>query len=223
MKKLFKEILEELLMILKGRTIDAILPPIIYFIVNRYVDLLTALIIAVSFALVLFIRNRIKHEKSFYAVIGLSGVVVAAVFAYLSDNPSTYFLPDLLTNVLVILLAIYSLMVDRPMAAYASNITRGWPIAWFWRDDVKPAYREVTWLWLGFFTARAVLELWIYLLGSLASLVFVNIVLGLPLLIFILTISYIYGIWRLRRLGGPGVDEFIDGKEPPFRGQTRGF
>lgn len=47
--------------------------------------------------------------------------------------------------------------------------------------------------------------------------------LGWPVTIVVLVLSYVYGIWRLRKLRGPGVDEFITGKQPPYRGQTRGF
>jgi len=38
-----------------------------------------------------------------------------------------------------------------------------------------------------------------------------------------LVISYVYGLWRLHRLGGPGVDEFVGGVEPPWKAQTKGF
>jgi hypothetical protein len=47
--------------------------------------------------------------------------------------------------------------------------------------------------------------------------------LGWPAIIVVLSISYIYGIWRLNNLGGPGVDEFKDNKEPPWDGQKKGF
>jgi hypothetical protein len=39
----------------------------------------------------------------------------------------------------------------------------------------------------------------------------------------VLVLSYIYGIWRLRKLKGPGIDEYLENKTAPFRGQTRGF
>ncbi len=42
-------------------------------------------------------------------------------------------------------------------------------------------------------------------------------------MIAILTISYLYGMWRLHQLKGPGVDEFIEGKEAPFRGKQEVF
>jgi hypothetical protein len=39
----------------------------------------------------------------------------------------------------------------------------------------------------------------------------------------VLVASYIYGIWRLRQLGGPGVEEYKEDKKPPWKGQSRGF
>ena len=86
-----------------------------------------------------------------------------------------------------------------------------------------PAYREVTIFWLFFFIARLSVEVYLYLESTVEELVVANIIMGIPLLITVLTISYIYGIARLRRMGGPGIDEFMDGVNPPYRGQVKGF
>jgi len=59
--------------------------------------------------------------------------------------------------------------------------------------------------------------------GDAAQLAWANTLLGWPVTILVLVISYIYGIWRLRKLGGPGVEEFTEGADPPWKGQTRGF
>lgn len=82
---------------------------------------------------------------------------------------------------------------------------------------------EVSIFWLGFFILRLITEVYLYLFSSVEDLVIANIILGLPITIIVLVISYIYGIYRLHQLGGPGIDEYNDGKEPPYRGQTRGF
>jgi hypothetical protein len=58
---------------------------------------------------------------------------------------------------------------------------------------------------------------------SVDALVWANTLMGMPFTIVILIISYIYGIWRLRTLKGPGIEEFMESKESPYRGQTRGF
>lgn len=51
----------------------------------------------------------------------------------------------------------------------------------------------------------------------------INTLLGAPVTLIILSISYIYGIWRLRKLGGPSVDEFVNNEPKPWKGQTKGF
>jgi len=36
-------------------------------------------------------------------------------------------------------------------------------------------------------------------------------------------LTYLYGTWRLARLGGPSVLEYKEGAAPPWSGQQRGF
>ena len=59
--------------------------------------------------------------------------------------------------------------------------------------------------------------------GHASTLAWANTLLGWPVTIIVLVISYVYGLWRLHRLGGPGVDEFVGGVEPPWKAQTKGF
>ncbi len=223
MKKLFKEIYEELTLVLRGKTLDTFLSPIIFIILYNIFDLLTAAVAASTFAVILLIYRYLIKHKSIYAIIGLLGVILASVFAYISQNAASYFLPDIVTNTFIIGIIVVTLIVDQPLAAYLSHVTRGWPTRWFWREDVKPAYREVTWFWLVYFVLRTLFEVNLYLNDQLEELFLLNTLLGAPLLIVVLVTSYIYGIKRLKGLKGPGVDEFIAMKQPPYRGQNRGF
>lgn len=59
--------------------------------------------------------------------------------------------------------------------------------------------------------------------GNLVKLGWANILLGFPTTLGVLILTLIYGIWRLKNLGGPGIDEFREGKEPPWIGQRKGF
>jgi hypothetical protein len=223
MKKLFKEIYQELVLVLKGKTLDTLLPPIVFLLTLNLFNLNIAIIVSVMLSILLWIYRMIKRDNQKYAIFGLLAVIIASLFAVLNNNPRTYFLPDLLGSGLVLLITIYSLIINKPLAAYVSHFTRGWPLAWFWRKDILPAYREVTWFWLFYFMVRTSVETVLFLSDSIEQLVWFNTIIGFPLLIAILTISYIYGMWRLHQLKGPGVDEFIEEKEPPYRGQTRGF
>lgn len=223
MKKLFKEILSELSIVLKGKTLDTIVPPIVFIITLNFLDLNLSIITSLTLSILIFLRRIYQKETSKYAIFGMVGVLFASFFAFMNQNATNYFISDLISNVLILVLALVTLILGKPLAAYASHLTRGWPIKWFWRKDVKPAYQEVTYFWALMFFIRALVELRLYLDDNVNALVFLNTIAGFPLLIFILTISYIYGIWRLRNLKGPSVDEFIDQKEPPYRGQIKGF
>ena len=223
MKKLVLEIAKELKMVLTGKSLDILLPPIVFLILNNVFSLLVALIGSLFINVLFFAVRIIQRENIFYALGGLLGVIFAITLAYVNNNGSNFFLPDIIGTVILVIITIVSLIIRKPLAIWVSHITRGWDLKWFYREDVLPAYREVTIFWLFFFTTRLSIEVYLYVTSTVEELVIANIIMGFPLLITVLTISYIYGITRLRRMGGPGVDEFMDGVNPPYRGQVKGF
>jgi hypothetical protein len=223
LKQKSNEVWEELKSVLSGSTLDAILPPLVFVIVNALSGLDLAVAAAIGLAVILGILRLFRKQPWFYALGGLLGVGLAAGLALLTREAASYFIPAIISSGLMLLIALISLMIGKPLAAWASHVTRSWPLAWFWREDIKPAYREVTWIWAGFFGLRLTVQIYLYLQGEAAALAWANTLLGWPVTILILVLSYLYGIWRLNRLGGPGVDEFERGKAPPWEGQKRGF
>ncbi|QSX09460.1 DUF3159 domain-containing protein [Alkalibacter rhizosphaerae] len=218
-----KEIKEELQLLLKGKTLDALIPPFVYVVANGFFDLKIAAALAIGSALALMII-RWKSKKTLkYAFFGLLGVLIAAAFAILSDNAVNYFLPNLLTNLGLVVITTFSLVIRKPLAAWVSHISRGWELAWFWRPDIRPAYTEVTIFWLSFFCIRAVLQFLVLIEANIALLFLVNTLLGFPVTGVVVLISYVYGVWRLKKLGGPGIDEYRQNVPKPWKGQTRGF
>jgi hypothetical protein len=218
-----EEILEELRSIFLNKTFDAVLPPLVYAVSNSILGLQIAVILAVTTAFIIFSKRIIKNENWKYSLGGLIGVIFASSLAFLSNNASSYFIPALTSSTLFLLAVVITLLVGKPLAAWASHLSRGWPLEWFWRKDVKPAYREVTIFWAIYFALRLSIQLNLFFSDAVLNLAWVNIILGWPTIIVVLTISYIYGVWRLDNLEGPGVDEFIKGKKPPWDGQKRGF
>jgi len=218
-----KELQEELKTVLSGKTMDALLPPLLFVVLNSRFDLGLALSIAIISALMLSIFRLLSKQNWYYAFGGLLGVIMASGFSFVSGNASNYFLPGILGNVFFLVVSLVSLMVGKPIAAWASHLSRGWSLDWFWRSDVKPAYTIVTWIWSLFILGRVLILVLIYISDQTTQLFIWNTILGWPLTIGILLISYIYGIWKLKRLGGPGIEEFTSGKLPPYQGQTRGF
>ncbi|MGB3160030.1 MAG: DUF3159 domain-containing protein [Carnobacterium sp.] len=223
MKKLFKDIGDELRHFLSGKTIDAIIPPIVYVIGNNLFGLKEGVILALSLASILAVVRILKKEIFLYAVAGIAGVALASGFALIADNAANYFLPKIIGSGALFLVSTISVLIGKPLAAILSHLSRGWNFEWFLRKDVKPAYREVTVVWALLFLARMVLQILLYNRGNLTELGWASILLGFPATVTVLVLTLIYGIWRLKRLGGPGIDEFQEGKNPPWRGQKKGF
>jgi uncharacterized membrane protein len=218
-----KDLLSEIKLIFTGKTLDAIIPPLIFVIINGYLGLSIAIIVSLVIALIFFMYRVLSKQSFSYALFGLVGILLAGGFAFVANNATNFFLPDIITNGFILVLSIGSLIINKPIAAYLSHLTRGWTLNWFWRKDILPAYREVTYMWTAFFLIRTIIQVVLFIGNDVNALLWTSTIMGLPATFLILTISYVYGIWRLKQLGGPGIDEFDAKKQPPYRGQNRGF
>jgi hypothetical protein len=221
----FGEIWEELQTVFSGRVrwTDALLPPLLFLIVNAIFSFQIALWGSLGIAL-LFVGFRLfRRQPLRYALGGLGGVLLATIVARFVGSAEGYFLPGIVSGVLTSLLCLVSVAVRRPLVAWTSYITRRWPIDWYWHPQVRPAYSEVTLAWAIFFALRTLLQFGLFQDQAAGALGLFQLISGWPAIILLLVASYLYGIWRLGRLGGPSVEEFKAYAEPPWQGQTRGF
>jgi hypothetical protein len=158
-----------------------------------------------------------------YALGGAAGVLLAIGLTRLLGGAENFFLPSLLTSALTIFLCFVSVIAKRPLVAWTSFIARRWPSDWYWHPRVRPAYSEVTAFWGLYFFARFALQWYFYQGEATERLAWLNLILGWPATVVLLVASYLYGTWRLRNLGGPSVEEFETGAEPPWESQRKGF
>ena len=208
----------------QGRmVIISLIPLILFLILNSLTDLIPALIPSLLIALIIFLFSLFQKMNLRYAVISFAGPLLAAGFIYLSGSESGILIPGLISGGITVFLCLVSVFIKQPLAAWTSYITRRWPLDWYWHNQVRPAYTEVTLIWAGAFSARLAIEYWLFQQQSLNSPVFSKLLLGWPYTIFILIISYLFGSWRLGKLAGPSVKEFESGILPPWEGQKSGF
>lgn len=220
-----RELVDEFRQVVLGRAnlLDSILPPLIFVIVNALLGFDYAMWGSLALAVILGIARVIRGQSPLYALGGVAGVGLAVGLTWLLGREEGYFLPGIISNGLLALLCLLSIVLRRPVVAWTSYLARRWPLDWYWHPRVRPAYSEVTALWLLFFAGRLVLQLVLYEREAVGLLALLNVVSGWPATIVLLVISYLYGTWRLRHLGGPSVQEFEASAEPPWQGQQRGF
>jgi hypothetical protein len=207
----------------RSKWLDSILPPLIFVLLNTISGLTLALVGAFGVALLIGIYRLIRRQAWTYALGGVGGVILAGLIAWFIGGAEGYFLPGIITGGLTALLCVVSVLLKRPLVAWTSYITRRWPLDWYWHSRVRPAYSEVTIIWALFFTLRTLIQFELFQQQAAGTLGIVQLLFGWPALIILLVASYLYGMWRLQNLGGPSVEEFKIGQNPPWKSQRRGF
>jgi hypothetical protein len=220
-----REILEELRMVLAGRSslLDSLLPPLFFVLLNAIWGMQVAIWASLGLAVVIAIYRLLRRQSLLYALGGAGAVALAAAVAYLLGRAEGFFLPTIISGAFTVLLCLVSALIGRPVVAFTSFVARRWPLNWYWHPRVRPAYSEVTWMWVVFFGLRLLLQFNLFQEAEASLLGIVQFLTGWPATIILLIASYLYGTWRLRNLGGPSVEEFRSGVEPPWSGQQRGF
>jgi hypothetical protein len=220
-----RELLDELRTVFTGRYsfLDAILPPILFLLVNGLVGFQAAMWSALALSVVIAAIRISRKQSITYALAGVASVAVAIGIAWFLGKSEGFFLPGLISGSMTLLLTIVSLLIRRPMVAWTSYIARRWPLDWYWHPKVRPAYSEVTFAWAIFFAARLLLQFSLFENQDVNSLAVTNFITGWPATILLLVFSYLYGTWRLAHLHGPSVDEFRSNTPAPWQGQRRGF
>jgi hypothetical protein len=220
-----RELLDELRIVFAGRNsfLDAILPPIIFLVINGLAGFQAAMWSALALSVAIAIVRVIRKQSLLYALAGVGSVAIAIGIAWFLGKSEGFFLPGLISGSMTLLLTLVSLIIRRPMLAWTSYLARRWPLNWYWHPQVRPAYSEVTFAWAVFFAARLFLQFSLFENQNINSLAVTNFVTGWPATILLLIVSYLYGTWRLAKLRGPSVDEFRNDTPAPWQGQRRGF
>ena len=220
------ELRDEIRLVFTGRgrrILDTIIPLLIYLLVNAFLGLQFAVWTSLGAAVLILGVRLLQEGTAVYALAGFGGVLAAAGLSLFSQSSLGFYLPGLLSGGITVLVCLISVLLKRPLAAWTSHLTRGWPREWYWQERIRPAYNEVTLFWAVGFGLRLAVEAALYLAGMSDALGLTRALLGWPFTVLILVLSYLYGIWRLGKLNGPSVDEYQSGQDPPWQGQKRGF
>lgn len=217
------DLYDEVKKVVSTKTLDALLPLSVFLLMNRLVTLMVAGISALIIALFLSVYRLVKKQSWHYALAGTISVLFALLSVYVSGQSKGYFLPSMINSVILLVISILTLAMNRPLAMLLSHISHGWSTEWYNRKDIKPAYREVSLIWLALIVTRLVIQIKLYTSGGLGSIAFVNILLSTPATFIVLISSYVYGLWRLNQLSGPSAQEFELRLPQPWQGQKKGF
>jgi hypothetical protein len=224
MPEKIRELVDEFRTVMgKVGLLDALLPPVLFLLLNGLAGFNAAMVGALGTALLITVIRLRRQQSKLYALAGVASVGLATALALLLGRSGGFFLPAIVNNALTVALALVSLLIRKPMVAWTSYVARRWPLDWYWHARVRPAYTEVTLAWLLFFALRLLWQVTLFQGNNVDRLALVNALTGWPATFVLLIASYLYGTWRLANLRGPSVEEYRNGTPEPWEGQRRGF
>lgn len=171
---------------------EAIVPAFAFSIAFAFSSsAVVAVSIAVSLS-VTFIAIRLFQRKSLtQALIGLAAVGLAAFLA-LRDGGSAadYFLPGLITNASYGSVLLISVLIGRPIIGYVAQLIFGLQ-GWRQSKVLKRRFQTVTLIWVGFFSARLLVQVPLYLAQEVEALAIARAIMGAPAYAALLALTWV--------------------------------
>ena len=190
----------------------ASLPTFAYVITNAIAGLDAAVVTSIGFSIGLIVVRLSRKQPIQPAVSGLLGVVVAALIAYYTGSAEDYFLPGIWLSLAMAAVFVVSVLVRRPLVGVIWNLLRSAGPDRSWRADTVAlhAFDVATLAFVALFSARFVVQQWLYDGGFTGWLAFARIAMGYPLLGAVSVIVY-WAIRRANRQVGSDIDRHSTG------------
>ncbi|GGC99379.1 hypothetical protein GCM10011512_27880 [Tersicoccus solisilvae] len=172
--------------------VEAVLPGLVFLTVFTFARALTpALVSAIAVAVVFTVWRLVERRPVVQAVSGLVGVAICALFADVSDQPLNYYVPGFWTNLVSIVVLIVSVVARWPLVGVVFGLLRNEGSAWRTVPQRARAYRRATWLLIGMFALRLVVQYPLYLAGNLVALGTTRLLMGVPLYALTLWVAWL--------------------------------
>lgn len=165
-------------------------------------DVVLGAVVAVAISATLATVRLAKGESTQFAISGLVGVAIGAIVASRTGEASSFFLPGILINCAWLTAYLVSIAIRRPLLGFFVSKLTGEGDAW--RTDRKRmrAYSRASWIWVGLFALRLLIQVPLYLSDAVAPLAAARVVTGLPLFALGLWLSYLLLRPMLEEAGG---------------------
>lgn len=165
-------------------------------------DTTIAAVVALALAGVLSIARLVRGGTLQYALSGAVGVAFAAFIATRTGRAEDFFLPGLLLNVAYGTGFLVSILVRRPLLGVFAQLTTQRDGTWRQDPAQVVAYTKASWIWVGLFGLRLLVQLPLYLAGEVVVLGVAKVAMGVPLFAIAIWLSYLLLRGRVEALPG---------------------
>lgn len=163
--------------------IDSGLPTVVFVVAYLVTgnDLRTSLIAAVGAGVVIVVWRLLRRQPLQQVLAGFVGLLIAAWFSSRTGRAEDVFLPGMLLNIGYGAAFLISILVRWPLLGIAMGYLTGEGTSWRAEPDLRRVYAAASWIWVGVFGLRLVVQVPLYLAGAVAPLGVAKVILGWPL------------------------------------------
>ncbi|MGF1661744.1 MAG: DUF3159 domain-containing protein [Kineosporiaceae bacterium] len=146
-------------------------------------------LLAAGVVMAVLVVTRVAQRQTLQHVLsGVVGLVIAAVLALRTGNASDVFLPGILYNLVLAVLFGASVLLRWPLLGLAYGALVGDVSGWRSRPEVVRLFQRLTAVFVASYALRVVVQLPLYLAGSVTVLGIAKLVLGWPLLALVVVV-----------------------------------
>jgi Protein of unknown function (DUF3159) len=150
-----------------------------------------SVLVPVALAVVFVLARAVARQRMTTAIAGAIGVALTALLALLTDKPEANFLPGIIINAVSLLVLLLSVAVRWPLIGVFAGFLSGDPTGWRTDAAKRRVLYVATWLWVGLFALRLVIEVPLYLANEVVALGAIKLITGVPLYAAFLWITWL--------------------------------
>ena len=171
--------------------VDSALPSMLFILIfvfqkNLNKALISALILG-GFLLLIRLVERKPLTQIFSGFVGLS---ISVLITWRTKDASNFFLTGIITNAVYGMALLISVLIRKPLLGYLVGALVGDSTGWLKHPLLIKAYTTVTWIWVGVFGLRLIVQVPLYLNDSVALLGTFKIFMGWPLYLLSVYLTY---------------------------------
>ena len=171
--------------------IDSALPSMLFIVIFVFQkDLNTALVAALILGVVLLVIRALERNSLVQVLSGFVGLSISVFLTWRTKDASNFFLTGIITNAAYGFALLVSVLIKKPLIGFLVGSLVGDTSGWLKYPLLVRAYSIVTWIWVGVFSLRLLVQVPLYLDGNIAVLGSVKIFMGWPLYLFSVWLTY---------------------------------
>jgi hypothetical protein len=176
---------------------ESVLPGFAFLIVYAITkELVPSVVIPVLVGLVFVVLRLVQRQSLAMSFAGILGVAISAGLALITGKAESNFIPGILINLVCLVGLLVTLAIRRPLIGLIVGLLLPQDedgTGTDWRAD--PGKRRVltvaTWLWVGLFALRLVIEIPLYLTAQVELLAGIKLITGVPLYAAMLWVTWL--------------------------------